>query len=186
MRLVGYVAGDSWLAEEALKDHLATVLPAHMVPSHIVKLAEFPLTPNRKVDRKALPAPSDGAEQRPETYVAPAGGVQATIAGVWSRILNRAQIGAKDNFFALGGHSLLAVQAHREIRQALGGIRLSITDIFQYPTLEGLAGHLDAASGTNGAGQAPTDPVAATPDRAVARAEAMSKRRALRAGRAQG
>ena len=186
MRLVGYVTGDSWLAEEALKDHLATVLPAHMVPSHIVKLAEFPLTPNRKVDRKALPAPSDGAEQRPETYVAPAGGVQATIAGVWSRILNRAQIGAKDNFFALGGHSLLAVQAHREIRQALGGIRLSITDIFQYPTLEGLAGHLDAASGTNGAGQAPTDPVAATPDRAVARAEAMSKRRALRAGRAQG
>ncbi|MBU3029967.1 MupA/Atu3671 family FMN-dependent luciferase-like monooxygenase [Paracoccus marinaquae] len=189
MRLVAYVTGDSWLETGALKDHLAAALPAHMVPAHVVKLPEFPLTPNRKVDRKALPAPADAsAPASAVAYVAPAVGVQATIAQVWSRILNRPQIGAKDNFFALGGHSLLAVQAHREIRQALGGgVKLSITDIFQFPTLEGLAGHLGGADAANsGAEPAPTLSGEGAEDRAAARAKAMSDRRALRAGRGQG
>ncbi|WP_372801331.1 MupA/Atu3671 family FMN-dependent luciferase-like monooxygenase [Paracoccus seriniphilus] len=185
MRLVAYVTGDSWLATEALREHLAQILPAHMVPSHVVKLPEFPLTPNRKVDRKALPAPAEANAPLTEAFVAPAGGVQATIAEVWSRILNRPQIGAKDNFFALGGHSLLAVQAHREIKQALGGgVRLSITDIFQFPTLESLSAHLGAADPANN----PAQPAAASgetalEDRASARAEAMSRRRAMRANR---
>jgi natural product biosynthesis luciferase-like monooxygenase protein len=190
MRLVAYVTGDSWLATDALRDHLARVLPAHMVPAHVVKLPEFPLTPNRKVDRKALPAPADATAPANQAYVAPEVGVQATIAQVWSRILNRPQIGAKDNFFALGGHSLLAVQAHREIKQALGGgVKLSITDIFQFPTLEALAGHLGEGEAANSATEPAAGPAgdAGTPeDRAAARAKAMSDRRALRAGRRQG
>ncbi|MDP5305996.1 MupA/Atu3671 family FMN-dependent luciferase-like monooxygenase [Paracoccus spongiarum] len=187
MRLVAYVTGDSWLSTEALRQHLAQVLPAHMVPAHVVSLPEFPLTPNRKVDRKALPAPADAAAPPTGEYVAPALGVQATIAQVWSRILNRPQIGARDNFFALGGHSLLAVQAHREIRQALGGgVRLSITDIFQFPTLEALAGHLGGGEAANVAAQPTAEAAAGAEDRAAARAKAMSDRRALRAGRGQG
>ncbi|WCR12302.1 LLM class flavin-dependent oxidoreductase [Paracoccus stylophorae] len=186
MRLVAYVTGDSWLSTDALRDHLAQVLPAHMVPAHVVKLPEFPLTPNRKVDRKALPAPADAITQAAQSYVAPSMGVQATIAQVWSRILNRPQIGARDNFFALGGHSLLAVQAHREIRQALGGgVKLSITDIFQFPTLEGLAGHLGAEDAANLAAEPDSGggDGGSAEDRAAARADAMSRRRALRAGR---
>ncbi|MDB6176895.1 LLM class flavin-dependent oxidoreductase [Paracoccus sp. Z330] len=194
MRLVAYVTADSWLATEALRDHLAHALPAHMIPSHVVKLPEFPLTPNRKVDRKALPAPAQASAPSPEAFVAPSKGVQASIAEVWSRILNRPQIGAKDNFFALGGHSLLAVQAHREIKQALGGsVRLSITDIFQFPTLETLSAHLGQGDGNATSAQpamagasAEAASGAGQEDRAAARAEAMSRRRAMRAGRGRG
>lgn len=98
----------------------------------------------------------------------------AQIAAIWCRILGVSDIRPEDNFFGLGGHSLLAVQAHREIREALNLPKLSITDIFRFPTLGGLAGHIgkDAAP-------APSAPKVEEP----ARAETMSKRRAMRAGR---
>jgi len=175
VRLVAYVTGGTWLAAEALRAHLAARLPEHMVPAHLIQLEAMPLTPNGKVDRKALPAPSSAAPAPAEAYAAPEGDVAAKIAAVWARVLNLPQIGARDNFFALGGHSLLAVQAHREIRAALGTTRLSITDIFRFPTLDALARHLD--------GGAATVPAPAAEPVAAAQAETMSKRRALRAGR---
>ncbi|MCU0900402.1 MAG: phosphopantetheine-binding protein [Cypionkella sp.] len=89
-------------------------------------------------------------------------------------------MGARDNFFALGGHSLLAVQAHREIREALGATKLSITDIFRFPTLSALAAHLD--DGPKPVVQAA--PVAGLDTQAGARLDAMARRRAMRAGRA--
>ena len=178
LRLVAYVTGDTWLVPDALRAHIAAQLPAHMVPAHVVKLGEFPLTPNRKVDRKALPPPTASAET-PQVFEAPAEGVAAVIAQVWQKVLNLPSVGARDNFFALGGHSLLAVQVHREIRAALGTTRLSITDIFRFPTLAALAAHLD--DGARPADTAP-DPAEAA-DRAAQRAEAMSARRALRARR---
>ena len=84
-----------------------------------------------------------------------------------------AKVSSKDNFFALGGHSLLAVQAHREIREGLGATKLSITDIFRFPVLSALAAHLDDKP------KAAAVPVS---DRADARADAMARRRAMRAG----
>ena len=177
IRLVAYVTGDSWLSVDALRDHIAAVLPAHMVPAHVVRLGEFPLTPNRKVDRKALPAPMATATL-PDAFQAPTEGVEATIAAVWQRVLNLPSVGARDNFFALGGHSLLAVQAHREIRAALGTTSLSITDIFRFPTLAALAAHLEGGTRPDPA----PDPGEAA-DRAAQRADAMSARRALRARR---
>lgn len=176
VRLAAYLTGGTWLAAEALKTHLAARLPEHMIPAHLVQLEAMPLTPNGKVDRKALPAPGAAAPAPAEAYAAPEGDVAARIAAVWARVLNLPQIGARDNFFALGGHSLLAVQAHREIRAALGTTKLSITDIFRFPTLDALARHLDG-----GAAAAPAP--AAEPVAAAAQAETMSKRRALRAGR---
>ncbi len=178
LRLVAYVTGKA--DAEGLRAHVAARLPAHMVPAHVVGLDAFPLTPNRKVDRKALPAPSDAvAATAPMTYEAPGAGVAATIAAVWQKVLNVPQVGARDNFFALGGHSLLAVQAHREIRAALGTSKLSITDIFRFPTLQALADHLD--DGPKGP-DAANDPGEAA-DRAAQRADAMAARRALRARR---
>jgi hypothetical protein len=176
LRLVAYVTGAAH--EAALRAELATLLPDHMVPAHIVRLDSFPLTPNRKVDRNALPAPSDKPLET-QSFVAPSSDVEAQIAAIWARVLGVAKVGAKDNFFALGGHSLLAVQAHREIRDVLGATKLSITDIFRFPVLSALAAHLDDAP-------RPAAPVVAAvglAHRADARADAMARRRAMRAGR---
>lgn len=170
LRLVGYVIGGD---PAALTAALAARLPAHMVPAHIVPMTAFPLTPNRKIDRKALPAPQ-AVVSPTQAFVAPEAGVAAQIAAVWQRVLGVPKVGARDNFFALGGHSLLAVQAHREIKAALGATTLSITDIFRFPTLQALAGHLE--------GPKVAEPVA-TSDRADARLDAMARRRAMRAGR---
>jgi hypothetical protein len=127
------------------------------------------------VDRKALPAPH--AAPVTEVFVPPQSDIEAQLAAIWGRILGVPKVGAKDNFFALGGHSLLAVQAHREIREALGAAKLSITDIFRFPTLQALAKHLD---------DRPTPPpalaVAPVNDRAEARSDAMARRMAMRGG----
>ncbi|HEX9858486.1 MAG TPA: MupA/Atu3671 family FMN-dependent luciferase-like monooxygenase, partial [Paracoccaceae bacterium] len=174
LRLVAYLLGDA--VEATLRAALAALLPAHMIPAHFVRLDAFPLTPNRKVDRKALPAPQAAAPLA-TAFVAPGIGIEAQIAAIWARILGVPKVGARDNFFALGGHSLLAVQAHREIRDSLGATRLSITDIFRFPTLAALAAHLDDAPKP---GPAPVAQGLA--GRADARAEAMARRRALRSG----
>ncbi len=173
VRLVAYVTGNT--GEAAFKAAVAG-LPAHMRPAHYVTLAVMPLTPNRKVDRKALPTPKAVPVRVAAVAQVPVTGASGKIAAIWARLLGVQDIQPSDNFFALGGHSLLAVQAHRDIKAALGTTRLSITDIFRFPTLEALARHLG------------DDPVAApvANDRADARTDAMARRRAMRAGRAGG
>jgi len=171
VRLVGYYTAVAPVDEVALKAHLAATMPEYMVPTAFAMLESFPLTPNRKVDRKSLPAPqvrtvaapvaepspvivapvaieAPQVEARAATAPAPAGdtftqaSAEAAIAAIWARILGVQGIGARDNFFDLGGHSLLAVQAHREIRADLGVRSLSITDIFRFPVLSALAAKL--------------------------------------------
>ncbi len=178
-RLVAYLTGTA--QEPALRAALAGRLPEHMVPQHIVTLTAMPLTPNKKVDRKALPPPGAAIQAEPQPHIAPALGIEAQLAAVWARVLGVPKVGARDNFFALGGHSLLAVQAHREIRAALGATRLSITDIFRFPTLGALAAHLDDTPKPALVQATPT-PVALT-DRADARSDAMARRRAMRGAR---
>lgn len=176
-QLIGYVTASAPVSEDALKQALAARLAEVMVPAHIVTLEAFPLTPNKKIDRKALPDP-----QPARTEAVPAvpldAGAQARIATVWGRILGVSGIGAQDNFFALGGHSLLAVQAHRELRAELETSALSITDIFRFPTLAGLAAHIEGLAGTP-ANTEEKPQETAGPDRA----DTMSKRRAMRANR---
>ncbi len=175
-RIIAYVAGAT-VDEPALRRALARDLPDYMVPARIVHLEAMPLTPNRKIDRAALPDPAAGEPARSaRAFAAPAGDAEARIAEIWSRILGVARIGANDNFFDLGGHSLLAVQAHREIRAALGVENLSITDIFRHPVLRDLAAMIEGRPDT-------PDDGAPDPGRAAQRAEAMARRRAMRAGR---
>ncbi|KIC14094.1 MupA/Atu3671 family FMN-dependent luciferase-like monooxygenase [Leisingera sp. ANG-Vp] len=176
-QLAGYVTTSAPISGEALKQSLAGRLAEVMVPAHIVTLEAFPLTPNKKIDRKALPDPQPA---RVETAAAVTldDGAQAKIATVWSRILGVSGISAQDNFFALGGHSLLAVQAHRELKDELGTAKLSITDIFRFPTLAGLAAHIEGLAGTPANTEEQPQETAA-PDRA----DTMSKRRAMRANR---
>jgi natural product biosynthesis luciferase-like monooxygenase protein len=184
LRLVAYVTGPA--GEAALKAALAADLPEHMVPAHVVRLEAMPLTPNRKVDRKALPAPAASASghavSAAGTFEAPASSVAADLAAIWQRVLGVARVGAKDNFFALGGHSLLAVQAHREIREKLGAAKVSITDIFRFPVLEALAAHIEGPKAP-----APAPAVAVAQPIAVSEGEglgdAMARRRAMRMAR---
>ncbi|MBN8614724.1 MAG: LLM class flavin-dependent oxidoreductase [Deltaproteobacteria bacterium] len=177
-RLVGYftVQPDASVEPQALAKALATALPEFMVPSHLVELAKLPLTPNAKIDRKALPRPdaSQGRASRSREHVEASNDVEKQIADVWKRILGLAKVGTEDNFFELGGHSLLAVQAHREIKAATGK-PLSITDIFRFPTIAGLAGFL------GGAGDGEADKgLEESADRAAARRAAMQQRANVR------
>ena len=142
-RLVAYVtaATGAVLSPAALRDALRVELPEHMIPSHIVVLAALPLTPNAKVDRKALPAPELVITPSEVPFVPPSNDVEETIAGVWREVLHIPRIGTAENFFDLGGHSLLAIQAHRRLKEVLQQT-VTVTDIFRFPTIRALARHL--------------------------------------------
>ncbi len=168
-RIVAYVRLASGpLDEAALRAHLAETLPDYMVPAHIVVMEAFPLTPNAKVDRKALPRPEVAAEA--SQYVAPEGDTERQIAEVFRRVLGIERVSLSDNFFALGGHSLLAVQAHRELKAKLAP-DMAITDLFRFPTVAALAAHL---SNRDQADEA----LSKVADRAAMRRAALSDRRA--------
>ena len=184
IQLVAYLITEAPVSESHLRERVTANLPGYMMPAHFVTLDSFPLTPNKKIDRKALPAPAPRtAAAQPATAAVPATGGTTVqqVAAIWSRILGIPGIGARDNFFDLGGHSLLAVQAHREIRTQLAVPQLSITDIFRFPTLSALSAIIDEKSGRSGSEQPENGPDA--DDRAASRSDAMSRRRAMRAKR---
>ncbi|EQB97683.1 non ribosomal peptide synthetase, partial [Photorhabdus temperata subsp. temperata M1021] len=136
-RLVAYVAAtaDEELMNN-LRTHLSTVLPDYMVPAAFVRLEAFPLTPNGKLDRRALPAPDETAFAR-QAYEAPQGETEAALAAIWRELLGIEHISRHDNFFALGGHSLLAVRMMERLRHR--GLTLAVRDLFQVPVLSDLA-----------------------------------------------
>ncbi|RKH68395.1 amino acid adenylation domain-containing protein, partial [Corallococcus llansteffanensis] len=145
-RLVAYVAcrgGAEAVDVRALRSRLHEKLPEYMVPSAFVLLDVLPLTPSGKVDRKALPAPE--AQASTAGYVIPSTPTEEKLAALWAQVLHVPRVGATDHFFELGGHSLLATQLVSRVRAAFG-VELALRTIFEAPTLEGLARHLDAAS----------------------------------------
>ena len=176
VRLVAYLRyAAEPVGDDSLRTHLREALPEFMVPAHFVTIESFPLTPNAKIDRKALPRPDEIRKLAAAAeYVAPENDVQRQIAEVYKRVLGLSQVGLSDNFFKLGGHSLLAVQAHRELRANVSA-KLTITDIFRFPTVVSLAAHLD-----NG-GKA-GEQLARVAGRAAARREAIVGRRGPRRG----
>ena len=176
VRLVAYLRyAAEPIGDDQLRIHLREALPEFMVPAHFVTIESFPLTPNAKIDRKALPRPEEIRKVvDPAAYVAPESDVQRQIAEVYQRVLGLPQVGLSDNFFELGGHSLLAVQAHRELRVSVSA-KLTITDIFRFPTVASLAAHLDNAGKAD-------EQLARVADRATARREAMIGRRGPRRG----
>jgi acyl carrier protein len=107
-----------------------------MVPTAFVILDVFPLTPNGKIDRRALPAPDRSGLE--EDYVAPRTPTEQTLADIWTNILGVEQFGIHDNFFELGGHSLLAMQVISRMRQAVG-VELPVRNLFEAPNIAKLA-----------------------------------------------
>ena len=150
-RLVAYWVAREEVSEadvptvEALREHLRAGLPAYMMPSAFVKLDAMPLTPNGKVDRKALPAP-DADALVTHVYEAPQGPVEEALAGIWQELLGVEKVGRHDNFFDLGGHSLLIVSLVEKLRQQ--GLKAEIRDVFAAHSLMGLAEVLQRVEGT--------------------------------------
>ena len=138
-RLVAYVIGkngDPSIRE--LKTYLKQQLPEYMVPSAFVVMKEFPLTPNEKVDRKALPAPEQNRPALDRTFLAPRDATEQQLTKIWEKVLGVQPIGVADNFFDLGGHSLLAVRVFSQIEKTLGK-KLPLATLFRAPTIEEIA-----------------------------------------------
>ena len=143
-RLVAYVVPEQGQGtdERLLRESLQLKLPDYMLPSVYVMLREFPLTPNGKVDRRALPAPASSAFEVRGNFVAPRDEVEIEIAQLWQTLLERAPIGIYDNFFELGGHSLLATQFLARLRNAFQ-VQVPLRSFFQEPTVSGIAKALE-------------------------------------------
>ena len=109
-----------------------------MVPSAFVFLDMIPLTPNGKVDRKALPQPRDPSSELAGSYMAPRTPIEEVLAGLWAKVLGVEKVGIHDNFFYLGGHSLLAMQMISRVRHSFQ-IELPVRRLFEAPTVAGLA-----------------------------------------------
>lgn len=123
---------------DSLRSYLRKHLPEYMVPSIFVVLDRLPLTPNDKVDRKALPAPDWERIQRDESHQGPRTDVEVALCGIWSNVLGLEAVGVHDTFFELGGHSLQLAQVVSKVRDAFQ-VELDIRKVFKLPTVAGLA-----------------------------------------------
>ncbi|MBA5960963.1 non-ribosomal peptide synthetase, partial [Pseudomonas lactis] len=144
--LVGYLvlqdATDDW--RDLLSAHLAQHLPDYMVPAQWVLLEQMPLSPNGKLDRKALPKPE--VMQQCQTYEPPRSGLEEQIAAIWAQVLEVERVGRNDNFFELGGHSLLVINVISRMQLELG-LRPTPQDVFQHPDVGRLAALFEGQGG---------------------------------------
>jgi amino acid adenylation domain-containing protein/thioester reductase-like protein len=133
---------NSQITIKNLKNYLKQKLPEYMVPAAIVKLETLPLSPNGKIDRRALPVPKWGAEEEGD-YVAPQTTTEIQLAKIWIQFLGIESISIYDTFTSLGGHSLLAVQLLHQINESFQ-LEVSLTCFLTNPTISGLSQAIDA------------------------------------------
>jgi amino acid adenylation domain-containing protein len=165
-RLTAYVVptaapGGEPLESEGLLRFLAGSLPSYMLPASFIELAEMPLLPSGKVDRRALPAP-DGRERRQRTdFVPPATPTAQAVAEIWREVLGRERVGNGDDFFALGGHSLSATQVASRVTRVFAIDGPVLRALFKQPKLAGFAAWVDEQ--VRG-GVAPPPPIGRRPE----------------------
>ncbi len=144
-----------------LQTHLADLLPEYMVPSKFIQVHEFPLTPNKKIDRAALAKLQDGrgrsdarqgsvskSSEPTPSMISTSGDVEGIIRSIWIDLLQTDAVGLDDNFFDIGGHSLLAVQVNARLQEQISS-QISLIDLFRFPTIRSLANHLASQGGAN-------------------------------------
>ena len=127
-----------------LRQVIAAGLPDYMIPSHFVLLDEFPLTPNGKVDRNALPAPNAGRAAPAGVYIPPRNAIEEAVAAAFGDVLGRPRVGARDDFFDLGGHSLMAAQLLARLRDAFG-VEVPLKDLFENSNVAALSHRVEDA-----------------------------------------
>ena len=142
--LVAYLVGGEERDDDTIRQGLERSLPPYMIPAAYMRLGSFPLTPNGKVDRNALPQP-EFMRHASTLYVAPRTRTEEELAKMWQELLGPSQVGIHDNFFQSGGHSLLAVRLLSRIHDCFG-VDLSLASIFQSPTIAGLESEIQKAS----------------------------------------
>ncbi|MGB7925177.1 MAG: amino acid adenylation domain-containing protein, partial [Pyrinomonadaceae bacterium] len=143
-RLVAYIvaAGVETLTASELRNFVKGRLPDYMIPSAFVMLEEMPLTPNGKLDRRALPAPGDERPALEKEFAAPATPLQEMLAELWSKVLGIERVGIDDDFFELGGDSIRAAIFINKLQEKLGEI-VQVVLIFNAPTIAALARQLE-------------------------------------------
>lgn len=136
-RLIAYVVSNSEVSarKAELRAFVEETLPEYMVPATIVFLSQFPQTPNGKVDRNALPSPSETDNDSAEAFTAPSTPFECKVAEIWTEVLGLKQVGRGDDFFQIGGHSLLAIQVIARIRDVFQ-VQLALRTLFDFSTLE--------------------------------------------------
>lgn len=155
--LAAYYVADHDLDEDALRQHLARLLPDYMIPAFFVRLPALPASPSGKIDRKALPAIAGKVSANP-----PHAGLEQQIAEIWEDILRFRGIGRDESFFRVGGNSLLAVRMQAEVRKRLG-LEFAMGEFYGAPTIEALAAgdkisHIQQAIQDAQAGMSIADP----------------------------
>ncbi|HEX3531511.1 MAG TPA: non-ribosomal peptide synthase/polyketide synthase, partial [Thermoanaerobaculia bacterium] len=155
-RLVAYVVAEAGrsLTLPELREHLGARLPEAMIPTALVVLESLPLTANGKVDRASLPALDAAGLESSSERVAPRTPVEEILASIWSEVLGVTGLGVYDNFFDLGGHSLLATRMISQLRSAFE-VELGLHELFEEPTVAGLAARVDSAMRSGSALAAP-------------------------------
>ncbi len=138
-----YVSDDVSLTVAELRAYLSEQLPAYMIPSYFVRLESLPLTSNGKVDRHALPSPTEKRPEMDAAYVEPQAELEVALAEFWSGSLNVSRIGLYDDFFDLGGASIAAVQVVVKISESFG-VDFPISSFFEHPTIAGQSAVLEA------------------------------------------
>jgi amino acid adenylation domain-containing protein/non-ribosomal peptide synthase protein (TIGR01720 family) len=141
-RLVAYAV--VWARQSPTVDELRRFarqrLPDYMLPAVFVFLKALPLTPQGKLDRRALPSPDSQRPEMESVFVAPRNRVEASLASVWSEALGVKQVGIEDDYFTLGGDSIRAIQVAARLR--VEGFEIQVTDLFKHPTIAALAPHV--------------------------------------------
>ncbi|CRK56686.1 Peptide synthetase [Alloactinosynnema sp. L-07] len=132
--LAAYVVGGVAVDVAALRDHVAAVLPAHMVPATVIALPALPLSPSGKLDRRALPAPDFTA---PTPTSLASDGLVSTLAGLFAEVLGRESVGVDESFFEMGGDSIVAIRLVGRARKA--GLKIAPRDVFAHRTPAKLA-----------------------------------------------
>ncbi len=160
--LVAYLTVAESVSTTEIRNFVAERLPTYMVPAHFLTLSAFPLTQNGKLDRRALPEPSDQGSHQSTTYVAPRSDTERALAAIWQHVLNVKRVGVHDSFFELGGDSILSIQIIAQARTA--GLTITPQQIFCHRTIAGIAsvaGRSDQSPSNNSPviGDAPLTPI---------------------------
>lgn len=133
--LAAYLVGTGSVLPADIRDYLQKLLPAYMVPVHLLKLDSLPLNSNGKIDKKALPLPGKANTSAADLYVGPRNETEKKVVNIWQKLLNKEKIGITDNFFDLGGDSIRILRMISDLRKEMN-IDISVVDVYKNGTIE--------------------------------------------------